>query len=75
MKVKRRIIITIEDDNITDWDALTHVRAVVANGKESETDGIKQYCFVTTFQSDIGGVSKVIAREKRNINTDSFIVR
>ena len=68
--MKRRIIITINDNSITDLDALERVSEVVKGGKISKHKDVNQYCFVTTFKDG----TKVYARDKKNINTDSFVV-
>lgn len=67
---KRRIIITIDDNEITDTQALDYVQMVMYGGKVSKYQGTPQYCFVTTFKNGV----KVYARDKKNINTDSFVV-
>ena len=67
--MSRRIIITIEED-ISDLDALDYVATVVGNGKVSKYKETEQYCFGTTFSNGV----KVFARDKRNVNTDSFVV-
>jgi hypothetical protein len=68
--MKRRIIITIDNDSITDEKAVESVLQVVSSGKSSKYKDIKQYCFVTIFKDGL----KVYARDKKNINTDSFVV-
>ena len=68
--MKRRIIITINDNSITDLDALEKVSEVVKEGKISNHKDVDQYCFMTTFKDG----TKVYARDKKNINTDSFVV-
>lgn len=67
---KRRIIITIQGEALTDSEALVKVLQVVKNGKISKYKENLQYCYLTTFKDG----SCVIARNKKNINTDSFIV-
>tara|TARA_R100001244_G_scaffold125316_1_gene95302 strand:+ start:68 stop:277 length:210 start_codon:yes stop_codon:yes gene_type:complete len=68
--MKRRIIITIDSDSITDADAIHRVSQVIDGGKISKHKETLQYCFVTTFADN----TKVYARDKKNINTDSFVV-
>ena len=68
--MKRRIIITIDNDSITDEKAVESVLKIVSSGKSSKYKDIKQYCFVTIFTDGL----KVYARDKKNINTDSFVV-
>lgn len=64
-----KIIIHIKD-GITDNDALIMVRQVVDDGMISETAGVKQYCFATTWKS--GGV--VYATRSKKSGTHTFYV-
>ena len=64
------IIITIDNDSITDLDALERVSEVVKVGKVSKYRDVEQYCFMTTFKDG----TKTYTRDKKNINTDSFVV-
>ena len=66
---KRRIIITVED-GISDVDALDWVSIVMDKGKISKYKETEQYCFSTQFSNGV----IVAARDKRNVNTDSFVV-
>ena len=68
--MKRRIIITIDSDTMTDAEALERVSQVVIGGKISKHKETPQYCFVTTFKDG----TRVYARDKKNVNTDSFVV-
>lgn len=64
-----KIIIHIKD-GITDNDALIMVRQVVGDGMVSETAGVKQYCFATTWKS--GGI--VCAARSKKSGTHTFYV-
>ena len=66
---KRRIIITIEED-ISDLDAIYYLERVMEKGKISKYKGIEQYCFGTQFSNGVN----VAARDKVNIDTDSFVI-
>lgn len=68
--IKRRIIIEIRNDDISDWEAMTMVKYVIEQGKISKTKDTPQYCFATTFP----GGFKVLAREKYKTKADSFVV-
>ena len=67
---KRRIIIEIRNDDISDWEAMTLVKHVIEQGKVSKIKDVPQYCFVTTFANGF----KVSAREKYKLKSDSFVV-
>ena len=68
--IKRRIIINILDENISDKDTMLMVGKVIEMGKVSEIKGKKQYCFVSGF----GNGNIVYAKQKYNTNSDIFYV-
>lgn len=72
--MKRKLIIHIEDDNITEIEALIMIAKVVEMGRVSLARGRKQFCFVAAFDYD-GKKIEVVALEKNNQPTDTFKVR
>lgn len=46
---KRRIIINIESDEISDQEASRLVHSVISEGKVSKAGGKEMYCFLTEF--------------------------
>lgn len=68
--MKRKLIITIDNDDIDDQEALRRVSEVVKGGKISEHGGKPQYCFLTVFEDEV----RLLARDKKNPNTDSFVI-
>lgn len=48
-----KIIIHNDDESIGDYEAVSFVRAVISEGKVSETSRGKQYCFATRFKSNV----------------------
>jgi len=73
-RIKRRIIINIIDDSISDLEAAEAVKQVIKSGKSSKIKNIPQYCFVTTFTG--GSLEKLVvyANEKRYTTSDIFYV-
>jgi len=68
--MKRRIIIEVRNDSISDMHAVELVASVVAQGKISKIKGEEQYCFMTTFLNGY----HVYARERYNTQAHSFVV-
>lgn len=68
IKEKSKIIIHNYSD-LEDYECISFVRAVISEGKVSETKQGKQYCFITTFKNGI-----VVGCSKRN-NTYTFTVK
>ena len=54
--------------DLEDYECVSFIRAVISEGKVSETKQGKQYCFVTTFKNGI-----VVGCSRRN-NTYTFKV-
>lgn len=48
-----KFIIYNNDESIGDYEAISFVRAVISEGKVSETSNGKQYCFATKFKSGV----------------------
>ncbi|MGQ4893511.1 MAG: hypothetical protein ACP6IQ_02675 [Candidatus Njordarchaeia archaeon] len=71
--MKRRIIITYDDSEITPELALSYTKKVIEEGKISQVKNISQYCFFTVFESGIS----VYCREKYrgDKQADSFVVQ
>ena len=70
----RKLILEIRD-GIPEANALYMVQRVVQDGRISKARNMAQYCFVTMFSTlDKNIKYRVIARQKTNLNTDSFIV-
>lgn len=69
--MRRRIIINIDSDDITEQEAVRHVLQVIDGGRISSSRGMEQFCFGTTFVSGI----EVFAMDKRRVESDTFLVR
>lgn len=67
--MKRRIIINIEADELTDKQAIALVSKVIDSGKISTTAARKHYCHATITP---GGI--VIRATKRTDTTDTFTI-
>lgn len=67
----RKIIIHIEDESISDLEALGLVKNVVVSGRISKTKKWMQYCFLATFGS---GGKFVQSMPKHTGLTDTFRV-
>ena len=48
-----KFIIYNNDDSIGDYEAVNFIRAVISEGKVSQTSRGKQYCFETRFKSGV----------------------
>jgi len=70
--MKRRIIITYNDNEIIPEIALSYVKKVIEKGKISKIKNIPQYCFFTVFESGMC----ISCREKYrgDKQADSFVV-
>ena len=69
----RKLIIQIENKEITDGLALDAVRLVVGGGKVSGCEDKKQYCYLTTFRDGSGVKSVGVTRNKSG--SERFVVR
>ena len=69
MEVEKSKIIIHNYSDLEDYECVSFVRAVISEGKVSETKQGKQYCFFTTFKNGI-----VVGSSKRN-NTYTFTVK
>ena len=65
-----KIIIHNDDESIGDYEAISFVRAVISEGKVSETSSGKQYCFATRFKSGV-----VVTCNKLREDTFTFRVK
>lgn len=65
--MKDKIIIHNYTD-LPDYTVLEYIQEVMLQGKISERNGLKQYCFVTTFKNEI-----TVCSERRN-NTYTFTI-
>lgn len=65
--LKNKLIIRNYTD-LEDFEAISYVRAVIAEGKISDEG--RQYCYVTTFKSGY----KVICDRRKNSDTHTFYV-
>ncbi len=65
--MKRRIIINIDHDGLTDEQAVALVGQVIDGGRVSESRGFKHYCHISTTK---GGTA--IHAYKRSSTTDAF---
>jgi hypothetical protein len=63
----RRLIITINDKNISDFDALMSVTAVVQGGRISDEG--KAYCYCSSWEN-----GDVVYAEQLESGTDKFFV-
>ena len=63
----RRILITINDENMSDFDALMAVTAIVQGGRISDEG--KAYCYCSTWEN-----GDVVYSEKLDSGTDKFFV-
>ena len=66
-----RLIIDVRD-GISDEDAITAVKQVVAEGRVSQAAGIPHYCWATVFTAR--NLVVAVRRKKTNASADSFIV-
>lgn len=46
--MKRRIIINIDSDEMTDANAVALVARIIEKGRVSESRGFKHYCYIST---------------------------
>lgn len=65
-----KFIIYNNDDSIGDYEAVSFIRAVISEGKVSETSRGKQYCFVTRFKNGV-----VVTCDKLREDTFTFRVK
>ena len=65
-----KFIIYNNDESIGDYEAISFVRAVISEGKVSETSNGKQYCFATKFKSGV-----VVTCNKLREETYTFRVK
>ena len=70
--MKRRIIIEIENENISDLAALNRVMRVMGEGQISEASTGAHYCWHVEFSD---GVSVSVRRKRSKDSADSFVVR
>jgi hypothetical protein len=63
----RRILITINDEKMSDFDALMAVTAIVQGGRISENE--TAYCYCSTWEN-----GDVVYSEKLDSGTDKFFV-
>ncbi len=65
-----KFIIYNNDDSIEDYEAVSFIRAVISEGKVSETKRGKQYCFATRFKNGV-----VVTCNKLREDTFTFRVK
>lgn len=65
-----KFIIYNNDKSIGDYEAISFVRAVISEGKVSETSNGKQYCFVCKFKNGV-----VVTCNKLRTETFTFRVK
>ena len=65
-----KFIIYNNDESIGDYEAVSFIRAVISEGKVSETSRGKQYCFATRFKSGV-----VVTCNKLREDTFTFRVK
>jgi len=68
--MKRRIIINIDHDQLTDEQAIALVSQVIDGGRVSETAGRKHYCRLSFTESR----QTAIYATKRTDSTDTFSI-
>ncbi len=61
----RRININIRDDDISDLEVIALVKAVIQEGRISNSD--TQYCYATTFKS-----GRVVVTDLTRVGNDTF---
>lgn len=66
----RKLIINIEEEGISDEDALRRVLKVVEGGKISKNSNYEHYCWATSWSDG----TRVTVKTKRVDTTDSFDV-
>ena len=72
-----KLIIDYPDD-MTAGDALEFIQEVVLSGKVSYANGIRHFCWLTTFKTPAvkeGGVTAITRVKKKGQKSDSLIVR
>lgn len=67
--MKRRIIINIDADDLTDLEVIDLVQRIVQMGRVSTSGGRKHYCALATLTP-----SGQIAATKRTDSTDTFTI-
>lgn len=65
-----KFIIYNNYDSIGDYEAVSFIRAVISEGKVSETSRGKQYCFATRFKNGV-----VVTCDKLREDTFTFRVK
>lgn len=68
--MKRRIIINIEHDNLSDERVIALVGRIIENGRVSNTAGRKHYCHI----SHAGFEDTMVHATRRNDTTDTFTI-
>lgn len=70
--MKKKIIINYE--GVKYGKALALVSLVMDKGKISESNGLKQYCWLTRFLPPLGNIMVATNRKRTKNDTDSFNV-